>query len=106
MRPEKARNTKPVDKRKLLYEQCEGICPECGRKMELNNPRAYKAYMTIDHIVPLSLGGTSNVENLRGLCRACNGKKSSSVENVKTKLSESGHYISRKAVKRNAKRPV
>ena len=106
MRPEKARNTKPVDKRKLLYEQCGGICPECGRKMELNNPRAYKAYMTIDHIVPLSLGGTSNIENLRGLCRACNGKKSSSVENVKTKLSESGHYISRKAVKRNAKRPV
>lgn len=85
MRPEKARNTKPIDKRKLLYEKCGGIWPECGRKMELNNPRAYKAYMTIDHIVPLSRGGTSNVENLRGLCRSCNGRKSSSMKKVKTK---------------------
>ena len=93
MRPEKARNTKPIDKRKLLYEKCGGIWPECGRKMELNNPRAYKAYMTIDHIVPLSRGGTSNVENLRGLCRSSNGRKSSSMKKVKTKLSESGRYV-------------
>ena len=95
MRPKKARNTKSIDKRKLLYDKCGGIWPECGRKMELNNPRAYKAYMTIDHIVPLSRGGTSNVENLRGLCRSSNGRKSSSMKKVKTKLSESGHYVSK-----------
>ena len=52
MRPEKARNTKPTDKRKLLYERCGGICPECGRK-------------------------------------------SSSMKKVNTKLSESGHYVSK-----------
>lgn len=95
MRPEKARNTKPTDKRKLLYEQCGGICPECGRKMELNNLCAYKAYMTIDHIVPLSRGGTSNIENLRGLCRACNGRKSSSMKRVSARISESRHYVSK-----------
>ena len=54
-----------------------------------------EAYMTIDHIVPQSLGGTSNIENLRGLCRACNGRKSSSMKRVSAKISESGHYVSR-----------
>ncbi|MCR5475693.1 MAG: HNH endonuclease [Lachnospiraceae bacterium] len=100
MRPEKARNTKPIDKRKLLYEKSGGIWPECGRKMELNNPRAYKAYMTIDHIVPLSRGGTSNIDNLRGLCRACNGRKSNSLRGVNTKISENGHYVSKMTKRR------
>lgn len=69
-------------KRAYLYRQCQGICPGCGRKMLLNNPRAKNAYMTIDHIVPKSKGGTNNIENLRGLCRACNIKRGNNMENV------------------------
>jgi 5-methylcytosine-specific restriction endonuclease McrA len=30
---------------------------------------------TIDHIIPVSRGGTNDVDNLRLLCRSCNSKK-------------------------------
>ena len=93
MNRKKPRNKSSLNKRKILYDQCGGHCPVCGRKMELNNPRAYRAYMTIDHIIPLNRGGTSNIENLRGICKACNGRKSDSMENVVARISETGHYI-------------
>lgn len=32
-------------------------------------------YYTVDHVVPLVLGGTDSVENTRGACRACNRAK-------------------------------
>ena len=40
-------------------------CQECGKSEDL----------TIDHIVPLSKGGTDDLDNLRWLCRKCNSRK-------------------------------
>lgn len=31
--------------------------------------------LTIDHIVPLALGGTNDISNLRTLCHSCNARK-------------------------------
>lgn len=38
--------------------------------------------LTIDHIKPVSKGGTSFKENLQGLCRSCNAKKRDKYENL------------------------
>jgi 5-methylcytosine-specific restriction endonuclease McrA len=35
--------------------------------------------MTIDHILPRSLGGKDNIENLQPMCNTCNAKKGNKV---------------------------
>jgi len=42
-----------------------GICECCGAKSNL----------TIDHVVPLSVGGENSPDNCQVLCRSCNSKK-------------------------------
>lgn len=51
--------------RGLVYERDGAACVRCGTKKRL----------TIDHIKPLSLGGTNDLENLQVLCRPCNSRK-------------------------------
>jgi 5-methylcytosine-specific restriction endonuclease McrA len=46
-----------------------GRCEDCGARDDL----------TIDHIVPVALGGRSDVDNLQVLCRSCNSRKGAKV---------------------------
>lgn len=43
-------------------------CPFCGKVLCADNA-------VIDYIVPMSMGGTCTIENLRYLCRECNIRK-------------------------------
>lgn len=47
-----------------LVDAYGGVCAYCGRPWE-----------EIDHLIPLSRGGPSSVENLRPVCRSCNRRK-------------------------------
>lgn len=51
--------------RKLIYNKAGGRCELCGRKILLSD-------MTLDHVIPLSLGGIDDVENLACVCYADN----------------------------------
>ena len=44
-----------------------GICPRCGKQTDK---------FTVDHIIPLSRGGTNTIDNLVPLCLRCNIQKS------------------------------
>lgn len=51
-----------------IYDKAKHYCSICGK------PLSYKD-MTVDHIVPLSRGGTNEKSNLRCVCGMCNTLK-------------------------------
>ena len=54
--------------RHVLYGQQEGQCGGCTTLFEFR-------HLEVDHIVPLSKGGTHHIENLQLLCGHCNRVK-------------------------------
>lgn len=65
----KKRKTYSKEERKIIYNKSGGCCELCGQRLSLEN-------MTLDHIVPLSMGGKDDMENLQAVCYACNQFKS------------------------------
>ncbi len=56
----------PPARRQRVIDRHDGRCALCGAKP----PR-----LTMDHRVPLSLGGTSTEGNLQPACLSCNERK-------------------------------
>ena len=56
-----------------------GRCFYCGIAMDMSHPRNKPASCTIDHIVPLSKGGTHEIQNIRLACKSCNSSKGDKV---------------------------
>ena len=53
------------EERKIIYDKSNGCCELCGKRLLLQD-------MTLDHIVPLSMGGKDEMENLQSSCALCN----------------------------------
>ena len=67
-----------------LFGMQEGLCAGCGISFPFRN-------LTIEHIVPVSRGGTDHINNLQLLCGACNSMKSvGTQEELVVKLRDSG----------------
>jgi 5-methylcytosine-specific restriction endonuclease McrA len=63
----KARKRVALTKKHLLLRD-DYICGYCGREGD-------RRTMTVDHVIPRSLGGKSTWENLVAACEPCNGRK-------------------------------
>ena len=55
----------PEEHRRYILWRDEGKCRMCNSTDDL----------TIDHIMPIVLGGTNELTNLQVLCRSCNSSK-------------------------------
>jgi 5-methylcytosine-specific restriction endonuclease McrA len=60
------RDVIPDDVKQLVWLRDGGRCRHCGAQAELQ----------FDHIIPFSMGGSSNSENLQILYGPCNRRKS------------------------------
>ena len=65
----KNRSRNPIipDLRNWIIERDGNKCVECDTC----------EHLTVDHIVPVILGGKTNPDNLQTLCRSCNSRKGS-----------------------------
>lgn len=54
-----------------VFDRDGFACTYCGR-----SPRVHGVVLHVDHVVPLSRGGTNDPENLTSACSACNMEKS------------------------------
>lgn len=87
---------KELSQRYLNFIHNGTECVKCGKKaivayLETNgsNKKHYNLYasttgikadmLTLDHIIPVSKGGPSELSNYQILCSACNGKKADTI---------------------------
>ncbi|MBI2407952.1 MAG: HNH endonuclease [Gemmatimonadetes bacterium] len=89
-----------------VWRACEGHCVYCGTGVESEN-------FTIDHVIPASAGGGTNLLNCVASCRRCNQRKAARpLHEFILQAPEIGHWFLRyarqvaRAQKRVARRAV
>lgn len=58
-----------------VIERNGGICHICGKQIDLTLKSPHKKSFSIDHIIPVSLGGNDTLDNVLPAHRNCNSSK-------------------------------
>lgn len=96
----KKRRTIAPKMRNKVYEKYNGRCVICGKPIKQND-------YTIDHIIPISCGGTNAFENLQLSCKCCNQMKQDfSMDEAIRKMLDIIEYQASLKHSRNKKRNI
>ena len=72
-RNKRSRSERMRQRRRRMWKRQRGICAGCGEWVRFEDS-------TIDHNIPISMGGTHSPQNTQMMCRPCNqGKADESV---------------------------
>ena len=60
-----------------IYRKTDGYCAYCGKKLARTNYglQGERGNWEVDHVIPVSRGGSNDYENLVAACFACNRSK-------------------------------
>jgi 5-methylcytosine-specific restriction endonuclease McrA len=62
--------------RALVKREGSHVCWLCGKAIDMGLPYNHKWGWTIDHVLPLSMGGSAlDMDNLREAHRSCNSSR-------------------------------
>lgn len=65
--------------KRVIYIRDDFTCQNCGLRPRAQNKHGLDipdlSLLAIDHIIPFSKGGKTELDNLQVLCRKCNGQK-------------------------------
>jgi 5-methylcytosine-specific restriction endonuclease McrA len=67
----------PEERKRVVTERAHGCCEYC-QCQSLFSPDPF----SVEHIVPRSRGGTSDLSNLALSCQGCNNRKYTSIEAI------------------------
>lgn len=70
----KNRKPIPIKIRQLIFRKHNYSCANCGRTTSED------IILEVDHIIPVSKGGTNDLSNLQALCDKCNRIKAANIE--------------------------
>ena len=63
-------------RKEQILDRCKGLCTHCGKEIKIGED------FTVEHVIPLSKGGTNEFENLVSLCEDCNKEKGNDIVNA------------------------
>ena len=63
----------PKEVRNYVFQRDKFQCQSCGKI-------SAQTKLSIDHIIPLSRGGTNDISNLQTLCLTCNKRKTNKID--------------------------
>lgn len=67
-------HTEPVYRHEI-YIRDGGICQLCGKPIDLDLPYNHDMAISLDHVIPLALGGAHEPNNIQLAHRICNSSK-------------------------------
>jgi 5-methylcytosine-specific restriction endonuclease McrA len=69
-----------------IYQRDNWVCQICGKRVNPNNKYPHPLSPSLDHIIPLSIGGTHEPRNVQLAHFRCNSLKSDNANNEQLRL--------------------